>query len=240
MKKNIAAFFDVDGTIYRDSLLIEIFKKLVKFGIIDEKYWVNDVKPKFLNWDNRHGTYDDYLLKLVEIYRYNISGFDKSIIEHIAEQIVSEKGERVYTYARDRIEWHKKQGHKVIAISGSPSLLVKPFVEMYGLDDFAATVYKYDTDNKFTNEVIPMWDNKSKQQVLKSFVEKYNIDVASSYAYGDTTGDISMFNLTGNPTAINPNHELLDLIKNTSELKGKINIVVERKNVVYNIPIEDL
>ena len=29
MKKNIGAFFDIDGTIYRDSLLIEHFKILV-------------------------------------------------------------------------------------------------------------------------------------------------------------------------------------------------------------------
>ena len=28
--KNVAAFFDIDGTIYRDSLLIEHFKMLVQ------------------------------------------------------------------------------------------------------------------------------------------------------------------------------------------------------------------
>ena len=29
--KNIGAFFDIDGTIYRDSLMVEHFKKLIKY-----------------------------------------------------------------------------------------------------------------------------------------------------------------------------------------------------------------
>ena len=32
--KNIAAFFDVDGTIFRNSLLIEHFKLLIKNGSV--------------------------------------------------------------------------------------------------------------------------------------------------------------------------------------------------------------
>lgn len=28
MKKRIAAFFDIDGTIYRDSLVTELYKKI--------------------------------------------------------------------------------------------------------------------------------------------------------------------------------------------------------------------
>ena len=34
--KNTAAFFDIDGTIYRDSLMVEHFKKLIKYEVVDE------------------------------------------------------------------------------------------------------------------------------------------------------------------------------------------------------------
>lgn len=34
----IAAFFDIDGTLYRDSLMVEHFKKLIKYDIIDQKH----------------------------------------------------------------------------------------------------------------------------------------------------------------------------------------------------------
>ena len=39
MTKNIAAFFDIDGTIHRNSLLIEHFKMLVKYEYIDIMSW---------------------------------------------------------------------------------------------------------------------------------------------------------------------------------------------------------
>ena len=35
MERNIAAFFDIDGTIHRNSLLIEHFKLLVKYEYIN-------------------------------------------------------------------------------------------------------------------------------------------------------------------------------------------------------------
>ncbi|MEG0642009.1 MAG: HAD-IB family hydrolase, partial [Clostridium sp.] len=30
---NIAAFFDIDGTLYREGLITEVFKKLIKYEI---------------------------------------------------------------------------------------------------------------------------------------------------------------------------------------------------------------
>ncbi len=38
-----------------------------------------------------------------------------------------------------------------------------------------------------------MWDSDSKRKAINELVEKYNIDLKKSYAYGDTSGDFSMF-----------------------------------------------
>ena len=55
MKKTTAAFFDIDGTIYRDSLLIEHFKMLVKYEFININSWAGRVKEKFSKWESRRG-----------------------------------------------------------------------------------------------------------------------------------------------------------------------------------------
>lgn len=238
--KEIVAFFDIDGTIYRDSLLIEMFKLMVKYGIIEEKVWVNNVKPKFVKWDNRKGDYEAYILELAKIYKNNIKGLNQNILKFLAEQIISSKGFRVYHYTRKRILWHQKQGHKVITISGSPHILVEEFAKLYGFDDYIGSKYLINKNDKFTSEVLPMWDNKHKENALKDFVEKYDLDLENSYAYGDTAGDISMLKLVGKPFAINPSSELIDIISNENTLKDKINIIIERKDVVYNLPFESL
>ncbi|WP_392436043.1 hypothetical protein ACF3OI_04265 [Finegoldia magna] len=49
----IGAFFDIDGTIARDSLMIEHFKKLVNFEIIDQKLYYEKVYPAYQKYEKR-------------------------------------------------------------------------------------------------------------------------------------------------------------------------------------------
>ena len=238
--KKIAAFFDIDGTIYREGLITEVFKKIIKYELVDEEKWYNEVRPAYLLWDKRQGDYDTYLLKMVDIYVEAIKGISKEQIEHVAKKVIEQKGDRVYTFSRERIKWHQDQGHIVIAISGSPYELVKEMSQKYNMDYFKGTIYKSDENNNYTGDVIPMWDSESKQKALLEMKEKYDIDLSASYAYGDTAGDYTMFKLVGIPYAINPTKELLNKITNDKEINDKINIIVERKDVTYKLTTANL
>ena len=68
--KKIAAFFDIDGTIYREGLITEVFKKMVTHEIISNDRWSDEVRPAFNAWDRRQGDYDDYLQKMVGTNTY--------------------------------------------------------------------------------------------------------------------------------------------------------------------------
>ena len=107
--------------------------------------------------------------------------------------------------------------------------------EKYEVTEYRGSTYKVDEENKFTGELIRMWDSSSKRKVLNELIEKYNVDLEKSYAYGDTTGDLSMLRLMGNPVAINPNLPLIEAIKKDEELSRKATIIVERKNVIYKL-----
>lgn len=230
-----AAFFDIDGTLYREGLIAEVFKKLVKYEIIPSDRWYKDVKPEYDRWDKRQGNYDNYLLKMADIYIEAIKGLHKSQIEFIARNVISQKGDRVYTYTRDRIKWHKEKGHKIITVSGSPVELVKEMSIKYGFDDYRGAIYVLDSNNMYTGEVLPMWDSESKKNAINELVEKYKININESYAYGDTAGDFSMFKMVKYPTCVNPTKEILKKVLNDEELKKRIQIIVERKDVVYNL-----
>lgn len=233
--KSVGVFFDVDGTLYRDSLMVEHFKKLIKYEVVDPAIWHNIAKKTFHDWDKRQGNYEDYLLEVAQIYIQSMKGLNKSHMEFISSQVISLKGDRVYRFTRDRIRWHKTKGHKVIFISGSPDYLVSKMAEKYGATDYRSTEYLVDENNNFTGEIIQMWDSDSKYHAIMEFVEKYDIDMKKSYAYGDTNGDFSMLKLVGNPIAINPAKELLSKIKNDEDLSKRTLIVVERKDVIYKL-----
>lgn len=237
---NVAAFFDIDGTIYREGLITEVFKKMIKYELIDASRWHSDVRPAFVSWDKRQGDYDTYLLKMVDVYTEAVKGTTPYHMTYVAKKVIEQKGDRVYTFSRQRISHHKQEGHKVIAISGSPIELVKEMSNKYDMDDYRGTIYQVNEEGTYSGEIIPMWDAVSKRQAILDMVNKYDIDLASSYAYGDTTGDLTMLKMVGHPFAINPTKELLAQILADKQLKEKITIIVERKDVTYRIPFECL
>lgn len=235
MTKQIGAFFDIDGTLYRGSLMIEHFKKLIKYEVIDPMSWHFNVKKSYDDWKKRTGDFDDYIETLAEIYISSLTGLNKKQLDFIADQVISLKGEQVYSYVRDRIEFHKESGHKIFFISGSPDFLVEKMAEKYGVTEYIGTVYLVDDNGNFTGEIVPMWDSENKNRAIDQLIAKYNINLEDSFAYGDTNGDLSMLRKIGNPVAINPNYELVHQLKMDPILSENTTIIVERKDVVYQL-----
>lgn len=233
--KNIAAFFDIDGTLFRNSLMIQHFKKLIKYEVIDPSIWYNKIKPVYEEWEKRYGDFEHYLETLAEVYIEQLKGVNKSYIEFIASQVINVSGDMVYKYSRDQIEWHKNQGHKVFFISGSPDFLVSKMAEKYGVTECKGTAYLVDEENNFTGEIIKMWNSENKQKTLDEFLKRYDVDLENSYAYGDTVGDLSMLKMVGNPIAINPNREFLLSIREDNNLFRNTIVIIERKDVIYKL-----
>ncbi len=238
--KQTAAFFDIDGTIYREGLITEVFKKLVTHEIIDSRRWYDDVRPAYQAWDRRQGEYDDYLSRMVDIFKEAAVGISREHIDHIARLVIRQKGDRVYLFTRREIEKHRAAGHRLIAVSGSPDALVREMAAKYGFDDWRGTIYHTDEAGIYTGEITPMWDSRSKEKALQELAEQDDLDLASSYSYGDTNGDLTMFRHTGHPCAINPTRELLENIRRDADLCARMRVVVERKNVIYNLDINHL
>lgn len=241
--KKTAAFFDIDGTLYRDSLMVEHFKKLVRYDIIDQKAWFEHARDTFMDWDKRQGNYDDYLDDICELYVNSLIGLDKTCIDFTSDQVIKLKSDRVYKYTRSRIKWHLENNHIVIFISGSPNFLVEKMAKKYNVTDFIGSDYIFENE-VFNGRVIPMWDSSSKNNAINDFIKKYDIDLSESYAYGDTNGDINMLRRVGNPIAINPTKELLNHISNDENISNRTKIIIERKDIVYslssNVDILDL
>ena len=230
----IGAFFDIDGTVMRESIMLKHFNKLVKYGIIDEEAYLKNLKAKYEAYERRYGDYDDFISEMGNVYKDKLKGVHKSLIMETAKQVIREGGDLVYAYTRDRIKYHKSKGHKVFFVSGSPDYLVELLGEMYNVDDTQGTEYIF-KDEIFTGEITQMWDSKSKQREITRLVTKHDIDIDESYAYGDTNGDYSMLKMMKHATAINPSKRFLEKINSDEELAKRTDIIVERKDVIYKL-----
>lgn len=234
MSKKIAAFFDIDGTIFRDSLMIAHFRKMREFGIINDYFWSNKVDFSEEKWMKRRLQYDDFLNDISKAYVESLHGVDIAEIEFTAKHTIRSRADEVYLFTRERIKYHRDNGHLVVFISGSPDFLVSQMAKIWKADLHFGSKYVFE-DNEFTGKIEPMWDSKSKLRKIEELTKEYDIDLENSFAYGDTNGDFTMLKSVGNPFAINPAKELLENIAKDEELAKKANIIVERKDVIYNL-----
>lgn len=233
MSKITAAFFDIDGTVFRDSLMIAHFKKMREFKIIED-YNLANIHFSEKSWQKRRVAYDDFLDEISRTYVKSLMGVSYSDIMFTARHTIKNRADEVYRFTKNQIKYHLEKGHLVVFISGSPDFLVRHMAKTWNAHVYAGSKYIF-KNGIFTGDIIPMWDSASKLKVMKMIIEEHNIDLHKSYAYGDTNGDFTMLKSVGHPYAINPARELLDNISEDEELREKTTIIVERKDVIYRL-----
>lgn len=234
MEKRIAAFFDIDGTIFRDSLMVAHFIKMREFQIIDDTKWHAQLHMSREAWKKRRSDYDTYLDDITTAYVDSLRGVSYADVMFAARHVIQNRADEVYKFTRSRIQQHQKHNHLVIFISGSPDFLVRQMARVWKADIYRGSSYVF-SKGLFTGEILPMWDSASKQNAITELVNIHNIDMKNSFAYGDTNGDFSMLKSVGNPYAINPARELLENIKDDFILREKTKIIIERKDVIYKV-----
>ena len=113
----------------------------------------------------------------------------------------------IYAEARELIDDHRAQGHDVIIISASASILVEPIARELGVDTVVATELA-EKDGKLTGEITRYLKGGAKAEAVRQFVADHDYDLERSYAYSDSATDIPMLELVGNPVAVNPDRAL--------------------------------
>lgn len=226
MKK--VAVFDIDGTIFRSSLLIELVETLIVEGVLPDK--VKDSYQKQLNaWLDRRGSYEAYINAIVDAWYGGIAGVPLSTIEEIAAKVIDIHRDRVYRYTRDLVGELKKEGYYLLAISRSPKTIGDRFAANLGFDKVYGDLLEIDNHGCLTGRVIGD-EIADKAKILKRAVEKGGLTLDDSVGVGDTEGDVPMLELVSRPICFNPNSQLYDHAK-----KSGWEVIVERKDVIYKL-----
>ncbi|MFA5991364.1 MAG: HAD family phosphatase [Candidatus Doudnabacteria bacterium] len=227
-KKNKLAIFDIDGTIFRSSLVIEL-----SHALVDAKIFPGvarkEIAKEYLAWLDRKGTYEAYINQVVKIYVKHITGKNFKLVDRVAKQVILYQKDRTYRFTRDLIKKLKRQGYILAAVSGSPSYIVEEYAKTIGFNVFFGTELEV-VGGKFTGKVKNLDSAFNKAKIVKNLSLEYNADLKQSVAVGDTEGDVKMLSLVGHPLAFNPNLQLAKIAK-----KKHWQIVVERKDVAYDI-----
>ena len=229
MAKRKVAVFDIDGTVFRSSLLIELTEELIARD--EFKPGIRRLYAKaHKDWLDRKGSYDKYIGAVVVAFDTKIRGVPEDKLLLAVENVIAVHQHRVYRYTRDLIKDLKRKGYFMLAISHSPKYVVDGFCKKMGFDKVYGRILELDKNKKFTGKMFytDIIDDKSK--ILKRAVERNNLTMKGSVGVGDTESDIPILRLVETPICFNPNKKLYNVAK-----RNHWQVVVERKNVVYDI-----
>jgi HAD superfamily hydrolase (TIGR01490 family) len=231
MKEKVqkVAIFDVDGTIFRSSLLIELVEALIADGHFPAETRLSYEK-EFHNWLDRQDSYEKYIDALVVAFTKNIKGVPYKDFMDTSEKMLKEKKNRVYRYTRDLVKDLKKRGYFLLAISQSPKGVLDQFCKSLGFDKVYGRLYELGPTDCFTGAVTDEHLISNKANIVRRAIEKENLTLENSIIVGDTDGDIPMLEMAEEAICFNPNAKLYRYAK----LNGWT-IVVERKDVIYKL-----
>lgn len=218
------AVFDIDGTVFRSSLYIEIVYELVRRSIINLPQAKLDTA--FEHWASRNDQgYITYRNQMVDMLESQIKGMKVSDFEKAAAKVVDSQVEHVYVYTRKLIRQLKEENYFLIALSGSQQELVARFAHHWKFDAFIGQTY-HQKDGVFTGMVTKT--HEAKDTLLLPLIAEHQLTQKDSIAVGDTEGDIEMLAFVERPIAFNPNRKLYE-----HAVAQGWEIIVERKDMIY-------
>ncbi len=224
------AFFDIDGTIFRSSLLVELVEALVEEGSFPAEA-IFEYADSHERWRNREGTYDEYIADVVDSFVRHIKGVHYGTFADLARKVVRLQSKHVYRYTRDLIQQLRAEGYTTIAISQSPKTILDEFCRQYGFDKVYGRIYEIGPNDCFTGAVTAEDLIQDKSKIVERVYDRSpELSPAASIAVGDTEGDISLLESVARPICFNPNFVLYAHAKE----KGW-EVVVERKDVIYKL-----
>lgn len=229
MTKKRVAIFDIDGTIFRSSLLIEFTEALIQEGIFPARARVQYARA-YTEWLERNGPYEEYIFAVVKAFVRHLKGVAYEDFRRVAENVVRFHRNRVYRYTRDLVRVLKKKNYYLLAISNSPLGVLKSFCVQLGFDKVYGRIYELDPRERFTGKMLYPELVADKAKLVRRAVAKGGLSLKSSVGVGDTESDISFLKLVERPVCFNPNLKLYAYAK-----RKRWEVIVERKDVVYTL-----
>ncbi len=212
--------FDIDGTFFRESLLLKLIDRLVEVGVFPG--WVKqEFEIEYNGWMSRKAGYNHFIDAVVETYRHHVKGVSQKVVQAAARHAVQECYGMVYAYTRTKLETARAEGKFLLALSHSPKEVVVEFCRMWNIDYCAGTEYLVDENGCYTGEA----RTYNKAEKLQEVVTAYDLTYSNSIGMGDTSADIPIFEIVETPICFNPPTALAEL----AEQRGWL-WVDERKN----------
>ena len=137
------------------------------------------------------------------------------ILEQYSEEIATTYlKDRVSPGAWQRLDWHRKQGHRLVLVTATVAPMAEAMARVLGMDE----VYGCGPENRagMLSGSERGWSvprRKGKVPIVEQDAEKFGHDLSQCYGYGNTHADSWFMRICGHAIAVNPESSLEQFAK---------------------------
>ncbi len=207
-----AAFYDVDGTLVRTSVVhaygYYAMNRGSLLGIAGRTLGTIASIPLFKTLDllNRKAFNELF-------YRY-YAGLTEDRLITLAEDLFQDMLlPAIFPKSRDLIDEARRDGCKIVLVTGALDFTMRPLADHLGADDLIANKMQF-VGGVATGKVIPpIIEGANKANAIREYCVRHGLALDKSYAYSDSGSDYPMLAVVGRPTAVNPDVRLRSLAR---------------------------
>jgi len=205
--RTAAAFFDVDNTIIRGASAFQLARGLRRRGFLRYR----DIGRAALH-NARYQLFGENRSQIDEIRSRALSimtGHSVAEVVAIGEEVYDQVLElRIFPGTRQLLDDHLAAGHEVWLVTATPVEIGNLIARRLGATGCLGTVAEH-KDGFYTGRLVgDLLHGKAKASAVRALAEREDLDLAASYAYGDSTNDVPILSTVGHPCAINPDARL--------------------------------
>ena len=116
--------------------------------------------------------------------------------------------QRIWPGTRALAQWHLDEGQRVWLVTAAPIEIASVIARRLGLTGAMGTVAEQ-VDGVYTGELVgELLHGEAKAEAVQALAAREGLDLARCSAYSDSSNDLPMLSLVGDPCAVNPDSRL--------------------------------
>jgi HAD superfamily hydrolase (TIGR01490 family) len=203
-----AAFFDVDNTVMQGASIFHLARGLHRRKFFTTREILGAA------WKQAYfrvvGVEDpEHVADARNSALSFIAGHTVTELEELGEEIFDEAmAHRIWPGTRALAQMHLDQGQRVWLVTAAPIEIAQIIARRLGLTGAMGTVAEHE-DGTYTGRLVgDMLHGPAKAEAVKALAARERLDLAACSAYSDSSNDLPMLSLVGDPCAINPDARL--------------------------------
>jgi len=203
-----AAFFDVDNTVMQGASIFHFARglhrrKFFTTGEIASAAWKQAYFRIIGVEDPTH------VAEARSSALSFIAGHTTTELEELGEEIFDEAmAHRIWPGTRALAQMHLDEGQRVWLVTAAPIEIASIIARRLGLTGAMGTVAEH-VDGVYTGQLVgDLLHGPAKAEAIKALAVREGLDLSRCSAYSDSSNDLPMLSMVGDPCAINPDSRL--------------------------------